>query len=357
VRGLVSGVASPHGWGVERRADFARTLEERTLRGPAALEAWALARATIRDPARSPAYAGLDLAPQLGLLPIGADPDSGLYEFADLATGEPPRRAPSGRLELGGSASVVFVLLPGGPATLGAQSYDPQGLNYDPAAQADESPVHTVELAPFFLSKYELTQGQWRRFTGANPSKHLSGTAVAGRELDDLSPVEQVSWLEASRVLARLGWQLPTEAQWEYAARAGGDLPWWTGAEPDGLEGAANLSDRFARRQGASWRVFEDALDDGYLVQAPVGSFRANPFGLHDVIGNVYEWCSDHPEGYDSVSGSAAEHAASSVPTRAVRGGSYVSAANGARASKRDSGQPELENESIGLRPARALAP
>jgi formylglycine-generating enzyme required for sulfatase activity/serine/threonine protein kinase len=354
--GLVRGLSPRHGWGVERRLAFALALEERTRTGPEARARWAAAIAEVRDPARSPGYAGLELVPQLGLLPLGADPRSGLQEFADVATGEPPLRRTDGSLELLDGSSVVFVLLPGGTALLGAQHRDRGRPRFDPEAADDEGPVHTVRLAPFFLAKHELTQGQWRRFTARAPSKYLSGTSVRGRALGERSPLERVSWLEAERELARLGWRLPTEAQWEYAARAGSETPWWTGGEVAALGGAANLADRFAREHGAPWTALEEELDDGHYAHAPVGSFEPNPFGLHDVIGNVYEWCRDEWSDYSSPAEPVDGLRLGGTPaTRVVRGGSYVSAARGARSSKRDSAPPELENEAIGIRAMRAL--
>jgi len=215
--------------------------------------------------------------------------------------------------------------------------------------------VHTLTLAPFFLAKHELTQAQWRRLTGTNPSKHLAGTVMGKRALDGRSPVEQVSWWTAREVLARFGWVLPSEAQWEYAARGGVPAPWWTGEEPASLQGAANLSDRTAREEQATWRVFEDGLDDGHLVHARVGSFDANPFGLHDVLGNVYEWCRDPVGSYATAPAGPDGERAGDPASRAVRGGSYVTNAAGSRAAKRDSGPPELQSEAIGLRPARRV--
>ena len=102
-------------------------------------------------------------------------------------------------------------------------------------------------------------------------------------------------------MLARLGLELPTEAQWEYAARGGTATPWYTGAAPISLRGHANLRDATARRSDGrrASGQYELWLNDGYAGLAPVGSFRPNPFGLHDVIGNVSEWCRDWFQVYE----------------------------------------------------------
>ena len=106
------------------REDDRRAQRER--RGARAR--WALAIESIRAPARSPAYDGLAIAPQLGLLPIGQDPESGLWEFADLATGEPAERDPNGRIALKESTGVVFVLIPGGHSSWERRGMIPWGI-------------------------------------------------------------------------------------------------------------------------------------------------------------------------------------------------------------------------------------
>src|SRR5262249_7897429 len=98
--GLVHGLSPAHGWGVEKRLAFAEGLEERPRTGAEASAAWTAAIAEIGDAARAPAYGGLALRAQLGLVPLGRDPESGLFEFADVATGEPPRRGADGKLAL-----------------------------------------------------------------------------------------------------------------------------------------------------------------------------------------------------------------------------------------------------------------
>ena len=167
-----SGISKEHGWGIEKRAAFARTIEEHSVSGPDAAQRWAEAIASIRDVKQCPKYEGLVLTPQLGLLPIGRDKDSGLWEFAHVQSGDPAERGDDGKLLLKESIGIVLVLIPGGTFKMGAQSTDASEPNYDPQARADESRVHEVTLAPYFMSKYEMTQGQWLRFVGSNPSQY-----------------------------------------------------------------------------------------------------------------------------------------------------------------------------------------
>jgi formylglycine-generating enzyme required for sulfatase activity len=160
-------VSEEHGWSVARRLEFAQSIEERSVTGPDAQRVWSEAIASI---AASPKYYGLTLTPQMGLIPIGPDPDSGFWEFAHLATGEAPVRDDAGRIVRTESMGVVLVLIPGGTFWMGAQKTDPGGQNYDPDARGNESPVHEVTLTAHFLSKYEMTQGQWQRLAGRNPA-------------------------------------------------------------------------------------------------------------------------------------------------------------------------------------------
>ncbi|MBK7874481.1 MAG: SUMF1/EgtB/PvdO family nonheme iron enzyme [Planctomycetes bacterium] len=323
-------------------------------------EAWRAASAAIRDPARSPRYAGLELAPQLGLVPLGPDPDSGLWEFAELNTGRVPERGADGRLAIDSETALVLVLLPAGSVRMGCSppgaSSSPE--DEDPFARPDEQPVDEVVLAPYFLSKYEMTQGQWLRFTGANPSAMLAGQRHGPHTVDLRHPVEHMAWDEADATLQKLGLVLPTEAQWEYAARAGTRTPWWTGPDRDSLADAANIADAAAMRAGVPWPGVHDwpEYDDGHVVHAPVGTYRANPLGLHDTAGNVWEWCRD-------------EYALYALPTEAEsglrlwkggrercgRGGSYLEAASSSRSAHRGHAVLGAREATIGVRPARVV--
>jgi len=338
---------------VDERLAFTRTVREKTIEMYAV--EWKKAIASIASEEKCPAYKGLVITPQIGLVPLGRDPATGLWEFAHLQTGEIPYRDEGGRLVIDRETGIIFVLIPGGTFLMGAQRGDPEKPSYDPLANDDEGPVHEVMLSPFFLSKYEMTQGQWERFTGDNPSYYQSGGLVTK---PGLHPVEQVSWEDCRRVMERLGLVLPTEAQWEYAARAGTTTPWWTGAEKESLEGSANLADAFCKKNGGppSW-PYEEWLDDRFVVHGPVGSLRANGFGLHDVQGNVWEWCRD---GYG-------DHAAPAAPgdgerrapsrNRVNRGGCFNTSAERARSAYRDNGVPGDRSADLGLRPARVIDP
>jgi formylglycine-generating enzyme required for sulfatase activity len=355
------GTSEPHGWGIPKRAEFARTIRERSVDGPDAKRRWDEAIGSIAGDSN---YRGLELTPQVGLLPIGQDPSSHLWEFAQLATGEPPERGADGTLVRTESMGLVFVLIPGGTFEMGAQSTDPNGLQYDPEARPDESPVHEVTLSPYFLSKYEMTQGQWQRFTGRNPSaygpeNYFRQWNREGRGWSALHPVEQVTWPQCMAVMAHLGLSLPSEAQWENAARGGTESVYWTGPDVASLSGAANVADAYGKTHGSEgWADWNRDFDDGNTVHAEVGTYRANPFGLHDVHGNVWEWCLDgYDLGFYSRTPKTDPVATPDGATyRAVRGGAFLVSASRARAARRSPDTPETQFNGLGLRPARTLA-
>jgi formylglycine-generating enzyme required for sulfatase activity/serine/threonine protein kinase len=356
--GLVFEGTNPvHGWGVEKRRKLAQTIEERSSSGASEKNGWADAIASIADRDKSPAYAGLTIVPQLGLVPIGQDPSSGLWEFTHVETGEFPEIGTDGALAVRDATGLVFVLIPGGTFLMGTQSGDATKPGFDRYSESQESPPHEVTLDPFFLSKYEMTQGQWLRCSGSNPS--AGSRAGAGAELPLETPVQQVSWLECDAILKRLGLVIPTEAQWEYAARAGTTTPWWTGDSPESVEGAANLADRYCKEHGgpSAW-AYEEWLNDGQTVTSPVGIFRPNAFGLHDVIGNAWEWCRDPYGGYaNPVRPGDGERLMPDAPNRPVRGGSYSDVILNARVPTRNAYTPRDRDRSLGVRPARRLMP
>lgn len=280
-----------HGWSVAKRLAFALDLEAGFAPGGRYTEAWDRALPQIRA-----TYPGLALTPQTGLVPIGADPRSGLWEFAHLATGEPAERnspTSADQLVLTERTGVVLVLIPEESFWMGAQPDDPTARNYDSQAAGVEGPVHEVSLSAHFLSKYELTQGQWQRMTGGNPSEYgpwrfTKSWNSAGSGWSSLHPVEQVAWLDCMLWLPRVGLALPSEAQWEQGCRGGTSSVFWCGDEKESLAGVANLMDAWAKGHGyGSVPHWEAWLDDGNTCHAVVGSYAANGFGLHETHGNT----------------------------------------------------------------------
>jgi len=334
-------VSAEHGWSVPKRLAFAQQLAASSVDHA---RAWAEAAAAIRaadDVVASKLYAGhpIELKPQWGLLPIGMNPKSKLWEFAHFQTGEPAERDADGQLVKTERMGLVFVLLPAGTFTMGAQSQDPLGPNYDPDTWRREGPPIEVDVPAFFLSKYEMTQAQWKRSVGTNPSVYVKRIIKP----KPMNPVNQVNWFDCDTTARRLGLTLPTEEQWEYAARGGTTSPWWTGHKEGSVLGAANLRGKQGR-------------DDSRAVMA-VGSFPPNPFGLHDVLGNVSEWCANYPYHYGTVPGTGPE----TLRLRAIRGGSArsprgFSAAYLARSAARPPpSRPSLDGTTLGLRPARPI--
>lgn len=314
--------------------------------------AWSACLARI---AANPAYRGLALAPQVGLVPLGPDPGSGLEEFAHLLTGSAPERDEDSEvLRLTPGCGVVLVLLPGATYRIGAAPH-PGHADHDPFARADEAP-RDVTVGPFLVSKYEFTQVQWERITGSNPSHAPAGRTFGPRACTPLCPVENVSWHEATRALAKVALALPDEAQWEYACRAGTSTPWWTGAEETSLEGAVNIADSMARRFVASWPWAEAWLDDGFVSHAPVHLFRANPFGLHGTHGNVWEWCRNEHATYADLYGTeSGRESRTASAYRVIRGGSMYANAEDSRSAVRSRYIPEYRDLIIGFRPIRVL--
>jgi formylglycine-generating enzyme required for sulfatase activity len=245
---------------------------------------------------------------------------------------------------------------------MGAQPTDPNGPNYDPQAQSGEGPVHEVVLSAFFLSKYELTQGQWKRLTGRNPSMYGPDGLWASQWLASrapsslLHPVEQVSWQDCMEWLPRAGLLLPNEAQWEYGARGSTETPFCSGSDLASLAGVANLLDAYAKSHGNElWSGWEADFDDGCTMHAAVGTFRANSFGLHEVHGNLWEWCLDGYDGSFYGRSSKRDPIApwEGAAARVARGGGFDYAAIRARSAGRRYRSPAHAIYALGVRPAR----
>ena len=338
---------------VERRLDFARTVYERSIDDHA--DTWTEAIASIADREQSPVYDGLSLTPQVGLVPVGRDPASGLWEFAHIMSGDLPRRAANGGLVTNGGTAIILTLVPGDCFWMGADVEETIGDRVpDPLARTNEAPVHEICLEPFFISKFELTRGQWLRAAGKDPLLTIR-PAPWGKRMDGADyPLQGCDWFAAQRVMNHAGLFIPTEAQWEYAARAGSNTPYPCGTDPLCQEGRGNILDQQARLDGAPTTYPFADWNDGYGRAAPVGAFPANGFGLHDMLGNIFEWCRDSYGTYDLPVREEGLRIVDSDHTRVMRGGSFLESPRGARCSKRYSMVPESYNM-IGVRPMRRI--
>jgi len=356
-------IGAQYGWGVRKRLEFARQIEAESISGTEPAAAWAEAITAIQ---KSPLYKDLTLSPQIGLIPVGADPRSGLWEFAHLQSGSVPNRDTEGELLFDDASAIVLVLLPGGSYLMGSQSNDPEGANYesefDPQRTIDAFTVHSVELTPFFISKYEVTQGQWRRLTGENPSfagpdNYNRQSSASGAAWKACLPVERVSWTSSDLWVRRAGLCLPSDAQWEYAARGGTSTVYWTGSTAASLQDCENILDAWAEANGFVGMGAERSINDGYMRTAPVGEFRPNPFGLHDMLGNVREWCLDRFAKAYPINARDPVEVDPGSANRVNRGGGFDYTAVFARSAFRGNLTPEALNRSLGLRPARGITP
>lgn len=340
---------------VRKSLEWSRTLHQRTIVDESA--AWQAVATRVLG---NPRYQGLRLEPQLGLVPIGPDPASGLEEFWLPRTGERPKRGPDKQFVVTETTGVVLVLLPGGSATIGSPAKDPTGNDN----LRNELPQTTVTLSPFFLGKFEVAQSQWQAITfGMQPSRWP-------RAFD---PVENVSYATVVEWLERIGLQLPTEPQWEYACRAGTKGEWWFGdrtAAGDRMclldfdgHGRCNAADGYVSRRAQQNYHPEAVLwpdyDDGRVHHGPIWQFEPNPFGLHQVHGNVAELTRGSIANYDDSQTTFAPGDGEILGGRTdqivVRGGSFFRSVDSARSAIRTYWSKDTANDSVGFRVARQL--
>jgi protein kinase-like protein/sulfatase-modifying factor enzyme 1 len=258
------------------------------------------------------------LEPDPGLIPLGRNAQ-GLWEFWHHDSGARPQalkdlsvsdawpvgkwargsgasdavyRAAASRWLVDDSIGLIFILVPAGPAA-------PGGDDVVPAT---------------FVSKYEMTRAQWERLTGRDPAYYKRGGLNA--------PAEQVSWFDCAAALPRWGMEIPDESLWQRTARGGAKTRWWTGDEPKALSSGGPIGTKHETH--------------------PVGRYRANPYGFHDTIGNVWEWCRSARD--------------SSSPDRVRRGGSFVNDHTNAGHSARGANVPGYRRGDVGIRPIRRIS-
>ena len=286
------------------------------------------------------------------------------------------------------SIGMALVLIPSGEFEMGrrqtSQAVTAKFAKWD-AKGSDHSferPPHRVQISQsFYLGQHEVTVGQFRNFV--QDKSYLTEAERTGRGMgydeatgftetskytwknpgfvqSDAHPVVIVSWHDAQSFCAWLSqkdghpYRLPTEAEWEYACKAGTDTLWSNGDDPEWVARIGNVADGTIKATFSSFQTI-DALD-GYVFTAPVGMFPANRFGLKDMHGNVYEWCEDvYVDVYHQRSGTTIDpKQMDGSDFRVVRGGSWYSDPPYTRSCNRNRKTPNYSGSGAGFRVSRS---
>ncbi len=304
----------------------------------------------------------------LGLLLVAS---GGAWEVASSAQ-EPGRGLSPGTIT--NSLGMKFTLIKAGEFLMGSPDTDKD-------ARDDEKPQHRVRITrPFYLGVHEVTRGQFRQFvkaTGYQTQAEKYGIGgngwyeannrfeqkppytwrAAGFEQTDLHPVVNVSWNDAVAFAEWLGkkegktYRLPTEAEWEYACRAGTTTRYFCGDDPEGLAEVGNVADGTAKTKYPGWTAI--VAKDGFIYTAPVGQYRPNAWGLHDMHGNVWEWCSDcYGSDFYDYKGSRVDDPAGPLEAadRVFRGGCWYLFPPRCRSAARRGLTPDWRNFNLGFR-------
>jgi formylglycine-generating enzyme required for sulfatase activity len=259
------------------------------------------------------------------------------------------------RVEAEWAARSEFVRIPAGCFPMGSLA--------EPGRYASEGPVHRVCIKGFDLAKFEVTQGEWRRvmvgFAGFPNNPEPSQFKGDGR-----LPVEQVNWDEAQRfvrlisLFGRGRYRLPSESEYEYAARAGTTTSRYWGDNIDDGCTYENIADRSLQKATAEWVPVYADCDDGYVETAPVGSKKPNPWGLYDMLGNVAAWTEDCYVGnYRETPTNGSPNISVPCTTRVVRGGAWGLNTQWVRAAFRKDVAPDVRSNNLGFRVARTVPP
>jgi sulfatase modifying factor 1 len=264
------------------------------------------------------------------MTPVASRISAVLLVLSAAACATPPPAPRTTDLWTDGATGMTFLRVESGTFTMGSPAEEP-------GREAQEQP-HTVRITrPYWLGRNEVTQREWQAVMGSNPSWF--------RDRADNYPVENVTWHEVNAFIARLNEQtpgarfrLPTEAEWEYACRAGTRSSYATGST------LTHADANFARSPDTAARGDEETT--------ATGSFPPNAWGFHDMHGNVWEWTADQHCPYPT--GEASDPVgACAAPLKVIRGGSFYFGADSARCALRYTHRPQDRGFSLGFRVAR----
>jgi formylglycine-generating enzyme required for sulfatase activity len=249
-----------------------------------------------------------------------------------------------------------LVVVPAGRFLMGSPAAEPGHRQH-------EAPQHEVAIAaPFAIGRFEVTFAEWDICAEEGGCRHRAHDEGWGRKR---MPAINVSWQDiAGQFLPWLArksgkpYRLPSEAEWEYAARASPGLAlnaaYGASGEVSALCGFANAAGGLTQGSGTSWKGID--CRDGFANTAPVGSFKPSPWGLHDLAGNVWEWVEDcWNETYGTAPTDGSAWTSGDCGLRVVRGGSWSSATEKFRSADRGWNRPDGRSPSIGFRVARKL--
>lgn len=241
-----------------------------------------------------------------------------------------PAKQPATYIEKVFGLNLEMVLVRGGTFIMGC------GIEQGRECEDDEKPQHQVTLRDFYMGKYEVTQKQWFAVMGTNPS-NFTGC--------DSCPVENVSWEDVQEFINKLNeasevkFRLPSEAQWEYAARGGAENM-----------GTFNKFSGSSNPEEVAWyNKDKKGKEDKSGKTHPVGQKKANELGLYDMSGNVWEWCSDWYGNY-SVAKQAYPEGPTKGSYRVFRGGSWNNTENSCRVFFRHYMIPKSKYYNLGFR-------
>ncbi|MBN2328247.1 MAG: formylglycine-generating enzyme family protein [Candidatus Omnitrophica bacterium] len=273
------------------------------------------------------------------LVDLGINQDSGLEEI---------------QIELPGldesSTPMIMVLIPPGSFLMGSPREEKD-------RRSDETQHEATISRSFYLGKYEITNAQYRTFRPTHTSQSKDGLSLN----EDNQPVLYVNWYDATDFCKWLStetgmeFRLPTEAEWEYACRANATERryWGDDLNDDAACLYENAADQTAKKKWPDWAVFN--CDDGYAAPSPAGSFLPNNFGLHDMLGNAWEWCSDWYGSYSKES-QIDPQGPSAGETRLMRGGGWFAGPRNVRSARRPNFYPDIPTEGVGFRVALTIS-
>lgn len=311
---------------------------------------------------------------------------------------EPTAASPACRITFTeNSIGMKLVLIPAGEFQMGNNEtpdqlaiaypqYDRERLT----SLFDEAPAHKVQITrPFYLGMHEVTIGQFKKYldlsgavpesisdkTGGygynpqyDPKNSKRGDAFEGRDpkyswqntgfpQGDDHPVLNVTWNDADQMCKWLSqregkkYRLPTEAEWEYACRAGTETRYHNGQDPESLIQVANTFDSDSEKNWPQWKQYALSKKDGFAFTAPVGTFAPNAFGVYDMHGNAWEWCTDyHSDTYYAESPIQDPTGPKEGSVRVRRGGSWHTWSFYARSSYRNWNDETTRYTLVGMR-------